>query len=118
MTTTKKGDIGEVVAIKYLQKHGYQILDTNFKFSRFWEIDIIAEHQWYTIFIEVKYRTNDRFWLPEESITPGKLFKFRKTMEYYCQKYRIDFESIRFDVIAIIASDHKYTITHYKNREI
>jgi len=35
MTTTKKGDIGEVVAIKYLQKHGYQILDTNFKFSRF-----------------------------------------------------------------------------------
>ena len=119
MTTTKKvWDNWELIAIKYLQKNGYELLTTNFKFWRFWEIDLISFKGWITIFIEVKYRNSTYFWLPEESITKNKLSKCRKTVEYYCKKNSIDFEKIRFDAIAILKWLDSYKITHYKNIEI
>lgn len=114
----KKGDQWELIAINYLQSHNYQIKDVNFKFWRFGEVDIIASKNGYTIFIEVKYRSSDVFWIPEESISKTKLHKCRKTVEYYCKKYRVDFETIRFDVITIIKWARSYKLTHYKDIEI
>jgi len=108
----------EVIAIKYLQNHEYKILDTNFKFWRFWEIDIIALKNWITVFIEVKYRNSTKFWIPEESITKYKLSKCKKTVDYYCKKNKIDFDNIRFDAITIIRQEKSHRITHYKNIEI
>ncbi len=115
---TKIWDIGEIIAIKYLQKHWYKILETNFKFSRFWEIDIITSYKNKIIFIEVKYRSSEAYWLPEESITKYKLSKCRRTAEFYLAKNQYDFENIRFDAIAILKWDKSYKITHYKNIEI
>ena len=76
-STKQTGDNWEVIAIKYLQKNWYTIKDTNFKFWRFWEIDIICELDWVTSFIEVKYWNNINFWIPKESLTKSKLFKFK-----------------------------------------
>lgn len=45
----------EIVAIKYLQKHNYQILTTNYQIKG-WEIDIIAKDENQVVIIEVKYR--------------------------------------------------------------
>jgi len=119
MNSTKKvGDIWEVIAIKYLQKKWYQIKDTNFKFWRFWEIDIICELNWITSFIEVKYRNSIKYWVPEEAITKSKLFKFKKTIEYYVVKNRLDFEKIEFNVITILKGLSSYKVKHYKNIEI
>ena len=114
----KTGDIGEIVAIKYLQKHGYTIQDTNFKFGRFWEIDLIVEQKGRYFFIEVKYRSHLWYWHPEESIIPRKLHKCLKTMEYYCKKNRISLENIQFDVIAIVKWVSSHRVTHYRNIEI
>jgi putative endonuclease len=36
------GKLGEEIAINFLKKNGYKILDRNFKASRFGEIDIVA----------------------------------------------------------------------------
>lgn len=118
MNTTKTGDKGEIIAIKYLQSKWYTILTTNFKFWRFWEIDIIAEKDKRTFFIEVKYRLSERFGKPEESITPNKLRKFKKTIEYYCVKNNVDFWNIEFNVIAIQKRATSNRVTHYKNVEI
>lgn len=117
-TTKQKGDEWELIAIKYLQKNNYHIKDTNFKFGRFWEVDIIAFKDWITIFLEVKYRHSIKFWTPEESITKFKLFRFRKTIEYYIVKNHLNFEKIRFDVITILKQEKSYKLTHYKNLEI
>jgi len=108
----------EVIAIKYLQKNNYLILETNFKFGRFWEIDIIAKKDSVTIFIEVKYRNNTSYWEPEEALTKYKLSKCKKTVDYYCKKNRINFEQIRFDAITILKWKSSYKITHYKNIEL
>ena len=117
-STKKRGDTWELIAIKYLQKNNYKILDTNFKFWRFWEIDVIAEKEGITCFIEVKYRTSIKFWLPEESITSYKLAKCLKTMEVYCKRNRVDFEKIRFDAITVMKFSDKFRVKHYKNIEI
>jgi putative endonuclease len=116
--TTHTWDIWELIAIKYLNKKWYKVLDTNFKFWRAWEVDLIVEKDWITIFIEVKYRNNLKFGLPEEAITSYKLAKCKKTIDFYCVKNNIDFEKIRFDVITILKKEKSYKITHYKNVEI
>jgi len=111
-------DYGEVIAIQYLQKHDYTIKDTNFKFGRFWEIDLIVEKSWRYYFIEVKYRRNEAYWIPEDSITPYKLRKCLKTVDFYCKKYWINFENIQFDVLAIQKLDNFHRVKHYKNIEL
>ena len=117
-STKSKGDTWELIAIKFLQNKWYQILDVNFKFKRFWEVDIIAKEKDLVIFIEVKYRNNLEYWLPEESITKSKLRKCKKTIEYYVLKNWLDFEKIRFDVITILKAETSYKLKHYKNIEI
>ncbi len=119
MKSTKQiGDTWELIAIKYLQRNWYKIKDTNFKFWRFWEIDIICELNKTICFIEVKYRNNKLYWEPEEAITKQKLFKFRKTIDFYVVKNDIDFEKIRFDVITILKEKISYKVKHYKNLEM
>ncbi len=117
-TTKKKGDNWELIAIKYLQNIWYSILDCNFKFWRFWEIDIIAKYNNIICFIEVKYRTNIRYWIWEESITKNKLFKLKKSIDYYVLVNNLNYENIRFDVISILKMSDKYRLKHYKNLEI
>jgi len=118
MSTTKTWDQGELIAIRYLQKHGFKIKQTNFKFGRFWEVDIVATKNNLTIFIEVKYKNSLKFWAPEEAIIKSKLRKCKKTVEYYCVKNKVNLEEIRFDVITILKGREAYRITHYKNIEI
>lgn len=119
MNSTKQTwDNWEVIAIKYLQKNLYTILDSNFKFWRFWEIDLIAKKDWIVVFIEVKYRNNTNFWIPEESIIQNKLRKCKKTIEYYVVKNKLDYEKIRFDVITILKWEKSYKVKHYRNVQI
>jgi len=119
MNSNKKSwDKWELIAIEYLQKKWYRILDTNFKFGRFWEVDLIVQKEDLTIFIEVKYRSSTRFWSPEESLTPHKLYKCKKTVEYYCKKNHINFEMIRFDAITILRQQKSHKLTHYRDIEI
>lgn len=118
LSTKKKGDQWEIIAIKYLQKHEYRIIDTNYKFGRFWEIDVIAEKSWNYFFVEVKYRSNEKYGIAEESITKSKLFKLEKSIYSYCMKNKIDLENIKFNVITITKGKISYKLIHYKNIEL
>ncbi|MBW7954507.1 YraN family protein [Candidatus Gracilibacteria bacterium] len=114
----KSGDKGEIIAIEYLKKNGFEIIDTNFKFSRFGEIDIVGKKEDLTIFFEVKYRSNNFFGIGEESITKSKLFKLSKTINYYVLTHKLDFEKIRFDIITILKEEKSYKLTHYRNQSL
>ena len=50
---TRLGQTGESAAARYLQLHGYKILEKNFR-SRFGEIDIVAQKNETVVFVEVK----------------------------------------------------------------
>lgn len=114
----KTWDKAELLAIEYLKKNEYHLIDTNFKFSTFWEIDLICKKDDIFIFVEVKYRSNDKFWEGIESIWKTKKLKLLKTIEYFCVRNNIDFEKIRFDVISITKEEKSFKLVHYKNQSL
>ena len=112
----KLWDLAEIKAIEYLKENNYEIVTTNFKYGRVWEIDIIWKKERKVIFFEVKYRSSDAFWLPEESITYKKRKKLSETINYYCYENAIDMENIAFEVISIQGNlSWNIGVKHYKN---
>lgn len=55
-THLKLGVLGEKLAADYLEKNGYTIVDKNVRMSKN-EIDIIAEDDFFIVFVEVKTRS-------------------------------------------------------------
>jgi len=94
------GNLGETIAADYLVKHGYHIIERNFK-ARYGEIDIIAQKQGILVFIEVKTRIGNTYGLPEEAVTKRKIREVTLTAQYY---YLLNPQlptSHRIDVIAL-----------------
>jgi putative endonuclease len=94
------GKKGEDIAANYLQKHGYRIIERNFK-ARYGELDIICTKDNTLVFVEVKTRIGEKFGKPEESVTPWKLREVVKTAEFYKMTHNHLPEALRIDVIAI-----------------
>jgi putative endonuclease len=108
--------IGENLAVEYLQKKGYTIIDRNFR-KTYGEIDIIATHNNVLIFVEVKTRKGVLFGTPLESISPWKLREVMKTALYYKQIHPKLPEALRIDAISVLlnAEDKIDTIEHVEN---
>ncbi len=90
------GNIAEDLACKFLIKNNYEIVDRNF-YSKFGEIDIIALKGRVLHFVEVKSGKN---FDPIYAITPKKLDKILKTVNYYILKKKINSEIV-IDAIII-----------------
>lgn len=109
-STMNKRAVGsqyEGLATAYLLEKGYQILENNFR-CKFGEIDIIASHNEYIVFIEVKYRKTKQFGYPREAVTYQKIRHIVRTAQYYLLT-QVGYEkACRFDVIEILDQ----TITH------
>jgi putative endonuclease len=95
-----KGNLGEDLAVKYLQKQGYKILERNFH-CRVGEIDIVVQDADVLVFVEVKTRWSKKFGEPCEAITPWKLRSIIKTGEYYKLLHPELSEDLRIDVVAV-----------------
>lgn len=105
-----KGISGEALAVQYLKKQKYKILETNYS-NKLGEIDIIAREKLTTVFVEVKYRTSDYFGLPREAVGEYKQRKLRQVATGYMVANDLIEERVRFDVIDILNGE----ITHIKN---
>ena len=98
--TSELGRRAEDFAVKLLEGKGYKIIDRNFR-SRFGEIDIVATEGTTLVFVEVKARWSNKFGSPEEAVTPSKLWKIRKTAEYYALINSKTNQKMRIDVVAL-----------------
>jgi putative endonuclease len=101
MNNREKGNCGEQLAIKHIEKLGYTIVDTNYT-SRFGEIDIIATDKNTTVFIEVKYRKNLKKGRPIEAVDYYKQKKIIRVAMSYAQKKKLYESPMRFDIIEVI----------------
>ena len=113
-STKEIGNLGESLAENYLKKLGMKILERNWKYSRIGEIDIIALDKITLVFVEVKYRNNDKYGSAIESITRKKLEKIYQSALAYISQTNHKYNNYRIDVIAIDKYS-KEPIKHYKN---
>jgi len=100
MKRRETGILGEQLASDYLKKHGYRILEANYR-CREGEIDLVAQHKDYLVFIEVRTKRSLAFGTPEESITAAKREKLRTVAAHYQQNHDNLPQLWRIDVVAI-----------------
>lgn len=98
----KKGDLGENVACKYLEKKGYRLIDRNY-WKPWGEIDIVAEKANLISFIEVKTVSREAsadisresFFggkhgiRPEENLHPAKIQRLYRAIQTYLLDNRV-----------------------------
>jgi len=96
LTTREKGNISEQKAVDFLETLFFEIVERNF-YSRFGEIDIIAKKDNIFHFIEVKSGKNFQ---SIYNVTPKKLQKIIKTINFYIKKHNITFP-YQIDIITI-----------------
>ena len=94
------GILGEKLAKDFLEKRGYHIKETNYRCPE-GEIDIVARHKDYLVFVEVRTKTSLEFGSPEESITPTKKERLRVTASHYQQTHSNLPQLWRIDVVAV-----------------
>lgn len=104
MEKTDFGKYGEELAAQFLSKHGYKIIDRNFRI-RGGEIDIVAIESNTVVIIEVKTRTSHKFGLPEESITAYKLKFLERAAKFYRSSRRNLPPAERIDIVTVDFTD-------------
>ena len=105
MNNRKIGQEQEALVAEYLKSQGYKILKRNFR-CPLGEIDLIAFHDGYLVFVEVKYRRTLRDGYPEEAVTPAKQRKIARTALWYLSKNNINMDvPCRFDVVAVMPNE-------------
>ena len=109
--TQKTGEIGENIAVKFLVKHDFLILDRNYT-KKWGEIDIIAEKANKIYFIEVKSvskpdlsivtrGTLDQYH-PEDNMHPWKLKRMSRTIQtYFLSKKISDEKEWQVDLLVV-----------------
>ncbi len=102
ITAVSIGNTGEEAAVKALKKHGYKIIERNYR-TKMGEIDIIAKDGEYTVFVEVRLRKSNAFGTPADTIDKRKQQKIIKTAQMYAMKNDIYDTPMRFDAVLINA---------------
>lgn len=108
------GEKGESIAVRYLKKKGYKILEKNYR-TKLGEIDIIAKDKDTIVFVEVKSRRSWQFGSPKGAVTPAKQRKISKVALYYLKTNDRSNARARFDVVTITATRDKSKIEIVKN---
>lgn len=108
----KIGGIGEDIAVRFLVKRGFKIVERNY-LKKFGEIDIVCRKDGKVHFVEVKTvsretvsshdvsrETRDEH-RPEDNVHPQKLKRIGRTIEVYLNEKDID-DDWEFHVVSIV----------------
>jgi putative endonuclease len=109
-THLQRGEEVEAAALEFLLVRNFRLIEKNYR-SRYGEIDLVMMDRQNLVFIEVRYRSNDRFGGAAQSIDQRKQQKLRRTAERFLQQnHTMTFDGCRFDVIAVSGSPPSYKI--------
>lgn len=107
------GMSGEKIAVDYLIKNNYQILERNWRYKKA-EIDIIALKKELLCIVEVKTRSTADFGNPQDFVKRKKIRLLVEAVNEYVIKNDLEVE-VRFDIIAIISNDGQTNLEHLKD---
>jgi putative endonuclease len=95
------GRRGEELALRFLKKSGYKIIERNYV-CKMGEMDIIAQEKDTLVFVEVKTRTSMDFGPPQLAVNPTKQMQLSKVALNFLKEKRLEDVKARFDVVAIV----------------
>ena len=101
--TLRPGQPGEDHACAFLRRHGFEVLERNFR-CRSGEVDVIAKDADTVVFVEVKERHGDAHGEGHESVTFGKRRRLVRAARLYAASKGLSESPLRFDVVSI---DHQ-----------
>lgn len=107
------GKKGEQIAIDFLIKNDYKILEKNYRYLKA-EVDIIAQKKEILAVVEVKTRSTNYFGNPQDFVNPKKIKLLLSAIDNYVVEKDLDVE-VRFDIIAIIYQKTTTKIEHLKD---
>ena len=109
----KLGKKGEQIAVNFLVKKGYDIVERNYRFDKA-EVDIIAQRDNVLAIIEVKTRSTTDFGNPQDFVKPKQIQRLVKAVNEYVIENDLDVE-VRFDIVAIVKNGNSFEIEHLKD---
>ncbi len=107
------GKKGEQLAVDFLLKNNYEIIERNYRFDKA-EVDIIAQKNDILAIVEVKTRSTTDFGNPQDFVKPKQIQNLVKAVDEYIKENDLDIE-VRFDIIAIVKEKNKFEIEHLEN---
>lgn len=103
----------ENIAIEYLIRNNYKVLEKNF-YGTFGELDIIAYLNKEYVFIEVKSISKESGYSIYQTLTKLKYSKINKTAQHWLRQKRKENAVYRIEFIGIIGYSDKYYLEHFK----
>ena len=94
------GAWGEELAAAYLRDKGYVIVDRDWR-SRHRDIDIVARHDQYLVFVEVKTRSTEGLLNPALAVDQKKMNNIKRAITHYVNYHNINIP-YRFDIVTIV----------------
>lgn len=111
LSNRQLGILGEDFAQQWLTRHGYQILDRNWRGSRV-ELDLVARKNNLIIFVEVKTRSSNYCGHPAEAVTYLKLQNIKSAALQWLNSHNLKSSGIRIDVLALQFDGESFQVTH------
>ena len=100
--------------MRYLIQNGYTLVERNYR-TRRGEIDLIVRKDDTLVFVEVKLRRGTGFGDPLEAVTPRKQHTLRSVAEHRLYARRAHYDTLRFDVMGILADRPKARLLHVED---
>jgi putative endonuclease len=94
------GRRGEELAVAELIRRGYSVRQRNWRCPD-GEMDVVAEHDGWLVFVEVRTRRGCNLGSPEVSITPAKCDRLIRVAQNYLLEFEPNEVDWRIDVIAV-----------------
>ena len=104
MTSYEKGIKGEQIALAYLEKKGYKLMDTRYS-THYGEVDLIVKKEDVIVFVEVKYRHKGQKGKGVITNKKQKRNKILLTIQQYLLDHGLVDTALRVDVIEISNND-------------
>jgi putative endonuclease len=106
------GKYGEQLAAEHLEAAGLVLIQRNWR-CRHGELDIVARDGDVLVICEVKARSSTAFGTPAEAVDWRKAARLRRLAALWLQESTERFESIRFDIVAVLRTpDGSHEVDH------
>ncbi|MCA0426289.1 MAG: YraN family protein [Bacteroidetes bacterium] len=111
-STKEVGKKGEEIALNFLQKKGYELLERNYRAGRA-EIDLIMKDKQTVVAVEVKTRYN-ALYEPERAVSKNQQKTLAMGIEVFLKNNKLVLPA-RFDIVTIHYQQNKMEIAHFED---